>query len=174
MGGVPEETELFTPQVLHPYTYAANNPLEITDPDGRVPKRATQEAILEGAGPVGKAPGGGSPGAGVRAHSVRGGTGPVQTGKAGEAAVRSAVDIGPKAPVQVAGRVRIADGMTNTTLSEVKNVRSLSYTQQLRDFTTIAQQSGREFHLYVRPETKLSTPLIDAMLKGKIHARLIP
>jgi hypothetical protein len=52
--------------------------------------------------------------------------------------VRSAADIGEKALIRVAGRTRIPDGLTNTVWTEVKNVSSLSYTQQLRDFATYA------------------------------------
>ena len=99
---------------------------------------------------------------------------PNAIGKAGEAAVRAAVDIGPKVPIQVAGRTRIPDGLTNTVLSEVKNVQSLSYTQQLRDFASFAQQTGRQFHLYVRPNTQLSGPLTEAVQAGQIHLRFIP
>jgi hypothetical protein len=54
---------------------------------------------------------------------------------------------------------RIPDGLTATTLSEVKNVSSLSLTNQLRDFSAFAQQSGRTFELYTRKTTELSGPL---------------
>jgi RHS repeat-associated protein len=74
----------------------------------------------------------------------RGGAGPVRVGQAGEDAVRSAYDIGPKVPIRVAGRDRIPDGLTTSRVSEVKNVGSLSYSSQLRDYVSYAQQTGRQ------------------------------
>ncbi len=94
--------------------------------------------------------------------AARGGAGVVRVGQAGEAAVRSVADIGEKALIRVGGRGRILDGLTSTVLSEVKNVSSLSYTQQLRDFATYASQRGLRFDLWVRPTTQTSGPLLDA------------
>ena len=88
-----------------------------------------------------------------------GGAEAVRLGRAGEAAVRTAENIGPKVRIEVAGRLRIPDGLTTKTLSEVKNVQSLSYTQQLRDFASYASQKGLRFNLWVRPMTQLSQPL---------------
>ena len=98
----------------------------------------------------------------------------MRVGQAGEAAVRSAFDIGDKAAIDVAGRMRIPDGLTETTIGEVKNVRSLSYTQQLRDFSTYASENGLRFDLYTRPETQLSGPLLDAIDAGAINRMDIP
>jgi hypothetical protein len=93
----------------------------------------------------------------------------------GEDAVRGAYDIGRKIKVDVAGRKRIPDGLTPTTVSEVKNVGSLSYSQQLRDLAQYAQQTGRSFDLYVRPTTRLSGPLQRASGRGgPINLRFIP
>jgi hypothetical protein len=108
------------------------------------------------------------------ADAARGGAQAVRVGQAGEDAVRAANDIGPKVIIDVAGRTRIPDGLTPTVLSEVKNVQSLSYTQQLRDFAAYAQQTGRQFDLYVRPDTRLSGPLQDAVRRGDINLRIIP
>lgn len=85
-----------------------------------------------------------------------------------------AYDIGEKVPIRVGGRGRIPDGLTPSTLSEVKNVGSLSYTRQLRDFEQYAQQTGRSFDLYVRPGARLSGPLLDARTAGRINIREIP
>ena len=95
-------------------------------------------------------------------------------GQAGEAAVRGAVDIGPKVPIAVGGRVRIPDGLTSTVLSEVKNVGSLSYTQQLRDFASYARANGLRFDLWVRPTTQLTGPLSQEVASGAINLRIIP
>ncbi len=78
-------------------------------------------------------------------------------------------------PVTVGGRTRIPDGLTSSTLSDVKNVGSLSYSRQLRDFGQYAQQTGRSFDLYVRPTTRLSGPLQEAAGPGgPINLRFIP
>lgn len=95
-------------------------------------------------------------------------------GQEGEAAVRAAANIGEKVPIQVAGRTRIPDGLTNSVLTEVKNVQSLSYTQQLRDFASYARQNGLRFDLWVRPTTELSGPLADEVSSGAINLRFIP
>ncbi|MBI2780054.1 MAG: hypothetical protein HYX62_09800 [Gammaproteobacteria bacterium] len=97
-------------------------------------------------------------------------------GKEGEAAVRAAYDIGDKSPVFVNGATRIPDGINLRTgvLSEVKNVQSLSFTQQLRDYSSYAQQNGLSFDLYTRPDTKLSGPLQDAISSGLINRLNIP
>jgi hypothetical protein len=64
--------------------------------------------------------------------------------------------------------------LTSTVLSEVKNVGSLSYTQQLRDFAAYAGQNGLRFDLWVRPTTQLSGPLADEVARGAINLRFIP
>jgi hypothetical protein len=56
----------------------------------------------------------------------------------------------------------------------VKNVKSLSYTQQLRDFADIAKQQGLQYDLYVRPSTQLSGPLTQAIQDGVINLKFIP
>lgn len=110
----------------------------------------------------------------VLASTPSGGAGPVRVGQAGENAVRGAYDIGPKATVNVNGRTRIFDGLTDTAVTEVKNISSLSYTQQLKDSLSYAQATGRGFDLYVRPDTYLSGPLRDAIARGDIALRFIP
>lgn len=113
---------------------------------------------------------------GVRATKAGpGGASPVRVGQAGEDAVRDAYEIGPKIKIDVGGRKRIPDGLTPSTLSEVKNVASLSYSSQLRDFAQYAQQTGRSFDLCVRRTTRLSGPLQRAARPGgPINLRFIP
>ena len=97
-------------------------------------------------------------------------------GQAGETAVRRVADIGPKVPIIVAGRARIPDGLNLGTrvLSEVKNVRSLSYTGQLRDFAAHASANGLRFDRLVRPTTQLSGRLAQEVASGAINLRYIP
>ncbi|NOY57003.1 MAG: hypothetical protein GXP34_13610, partial [Actinobacteria bacterium] len=61
---------------------------------------------------------------------------------------------------------RIPDELNAMVLGEVKNVGSLSYTNQLRDFAVYAQQEGLTFNLYVRGSTQLSGPLQTAVDVG--------
>jgi len=97
-----------------------------------------------------------------------------QIGKIGEDAVSSAYDIGKKKKIYINGRTRIPDGINSTVLSEVKNVKSLSYTRQLRDFSDIAAQRGLNFDLYTRPSTIFTEPLMDAVNNGAINLKTIP
>lgn len=98
----------------------------------------------------------------------------MRVGQAGEAAVRAVVNIGPKIAIRVGGQLRIPDGLTSRVLSEVKNVASLSYTQQLRDFVTYATENGLRFDLWVRVTTALSGPLQALVANGTINLRYIP
>jgi RHS repeat-associated protein len=113
-------------------------------------------------------------GGAMAGRATRGGLSSVRLGQAGEAAVRQAVDIGPATRITINGVTRIPDGLTSRTLSEVKNVSSLSYTRQLRDYSAFARKSGRQFDLYVRPDTEISGPLLKAVRSGEINLRLIP
>jgi hypothetical protein len=82
--------------------------------------------------------------------------------------------------VVINGRTRIPDGVNRAAnaLSEVKNVRSLSYTRQLRDYAKHAADEGMTFDLYVRGDdevvTDLSTPLIKAIRDGEVKLKYIP
>ena len=100
----------------------------------------------------------------------------MRAGQAGEDAVRGVYDIGPKVKIDVGGTKRIPDGLTDNVVSEVKNVQSLSYNSQLRDFVSYAGQTNRRVDLYVRPDTRLSGPLRDAIRDPNvpIHLRRIP
>jgi RHS repeat-associated protein len=100
-----------------------------------------------------------------------------RAGKAGEDAVRAVTDLGSKVRIDVGDGFRVPDGINSTTrvLSEVKNVASQSYTQQLKDYAAYAQQNGLSFELWVRPTTQLTGPLLDATQPGgPIVLRYIP
>lgn len=103
-----------------------------------------------------------------------GGAGPVRAGQRGEAAVKSRYDIGPKTSFEVNGRRRIADGMNNDALSEVKNVAYQHYSRQLRDSAQVARQRGLDFDLYVRSDTRLSSRLKQEIAGGHINQHTIP
>ncbi|URX61664.1 wall-associated protein [Luteibacter anthropi] len=105
---------------------------------------------------------------------LRGGSKMVRLGQEGEHAVRAAFDIGKKEEIVVNGVKRIPDGITDTTINEVKNVASLSYTSQLRDYAQFAKDTGREFNLFVRPGAKLTGTLEKAAAAGDINIHEIP
>jgi hypothetical protein len=92
----------------------------------------------------------------------------------GEAAVHGAYDIGSPGAFNINGRDRMADGLTDTRLSEINNVGYLAFIQQLRDYSDYAQQTGRRFDLYTRPVTILSGPLQNAINSGRINRLDIP
>jgi len=94
-----------------------------------------------------------------------------ELGVAGEEAVGIT---GPKTSINVDGRTRIPDRLTGYTLEEVKNVKSLSFTRQLRDFQKYSQLRGLDFILYTRPNTILSSPLQQAIDNGLIIRKFIP
>lgn len=87
---------------------------------------------------------------------------PNQIGKIGEQL--AGIDTKAKIRIEVNGRIRIPDALTETKLIEVKNVKKISNTQQLRDFATYAKSDGRnlELILYVRPNTKVSSSIKKA------------
>lgn len=64
----------------------------------------------------------------------------------------------------------------NTRYIESKNVSSLSYTKQIRDFVDMAKNdnSANYLELYVRPTTKLSQPLQNAIDCGDIVLKYLP
>ena len=102
---------------------------------------------------------------------VRGGFKPVQIGRAGERAVGIN---GPKNAINWNGQKLIPDQVTKKLLVEVKNVKNLSFTKQLRNYSNFAQTSNRNFELYVRSSTKLSGPLHAARESGSIIIKYIP
>ncbi|MBK8726817.1 MAG: immunoglobulin domain-containing protein [Holophagaceae bacterium] len=108
--------------------------------------------------------------------AASGGAQAVRAGQAGEAAVQAAYDIGKKEIIDVAGRARIPDGINRAagTLSEVKNVKSLSFTSQLRDFAAYAKLNRLRFDLYVKQGAELSKPLQQAVKDGLVNLREIP
>ena len=68
---------------------------------------------------------------------------------------------------------RIPDGLSDTVLSEVKNVAYQSYTNQLKDFAMYAQSNNLDFELYLRQSTQLSGPLQRAVNDGRIILRTL-
>ena|GEM_PF-7054099 len=110
------------------------------------------------------------------ARRASGGVLPTQIGKAGEASVRAAFDIGESRGFRTRDRLRIADGVNRRlgTVTEVKNVQYQGLTRQLRDYLQYAREAGLDFHLYIRRDTKLSGPLLELIDSDQIVRRFIP
>ena len=113
---------------------------------------------------------GGTAGTGVSTVG-RGGARPVQVGQAGERA--AGIPQGSKAQIRINGRTRIPDRLTQSELIEVKNVRKLSYTQQLQDFYEYCNRNNLRFVLVVRRDTQLSRTLQEMERRGQIVVRRI-
>jgi len=95
-----------------------------------------------------------------------------RVGNLGETAVRKLEDIGEKVRIPIPGtdHYRIADGLNlkTNTLTEVKNLQSVSLTEQILDNITYAKAEGLTFQLYVRQGADLSGPLLEAVADGRI------
>ena len=72
--------------------------------------------------------------------------------------------------ISINGRKRIPDFFDehNCIIVESKNVTKLSYTQQLRDYVTKAQEMGTQLKIYVRKGTTFSAPLKEAIKNNLI------
>ena len=87
---------------------------------------------------------------------------PNALGKAGE--MKAGIDPNAKEAIRVNNRIRIPDALdhSNKVLTEVKNVRYISNTAQLRDFTTYASGKGYVKVLIVRTDTKVAKTVYKA------------
>ena len=88
-----------------------------------------------------------------------------EIGKIGE--LLAGVSSKGKTKIFVNGRNRIPDILTDNVLGEVKNVKYISNTLQLRDFADFAKSTGRSMELYVRPTTKIAKTVTKAGWKIK-------
>jgi len=105
---------------------------------------------------------------------MAGGRGPVDKGKAGEAA---AGITGPKTQHEwpdKSGRFIRPDRVTATTVEEVKNVERLSRTRQLVKYLDYAEHTHREFILRIPRTTKLSKKLQRLINREAIKVEYLP
>jgi Restriction endonuclease fold toxin 7 len=80
----------------------------------------------------------------------------------------------PRASGTAAYRVRDVLDHGAQVIGDVKNVGTLSYTNQLRDFASYARTNGYKFQLTVRTTTQLSGPLSREVANGNILLRFLP
>jgi RHS repeat-associated protein len=104
----------------------------------------------------------------------RGGVESVKKGDFGETSVRSRHDIGDKKTISDDGKRLRPDGLTETTLTEVKNVKRMSLTDQIRSYAAYARKTGRSMSLFTRSDTIMSTPLRNLIERGEINHSIIP
>jgi hypothetical protein len=106
---------------------------------------------------------------GVATNTARGGAGPVRVGQQGLDAL--GVTQNTTRIALPGGGYRVPDILDEAAgvIGEVKNVQSLSYTSQLRDYVAYAQVNQLQFDLYVRGSTQLSGPLQQAVDDGLVN-----
>jgi Restriction endonuclease fold toxin 7 len=99
----------------------------------------------------------------------------VELGRLGEEAVGIPANA-PKPSIQIpeSGVIRYPDRLTEKTIEEVKNVKYLAFTQQLRDYLAHAIDNDLTFILHARPETTYSGPLRQLIDADQIKLKLIP
>jgi hypothetical protein len=110
----------------------------------------------------------------ARNEGMQVGTGIANSRALGIAGEKAVGITGPKTAIQVAGRTRVPDRITQTALEEVKNVKHLNLTRQLSDFNTYSHLNNLDFILYTRPNTTFSKPLQQLINNGVIKHRYIP
>jgi len=110
---------------------------------------------------------------GPRTQPTRGGVKPTQLGKAGE---RAAGIKGPKTKYTIPGTdiKIIPDRVTRSLVTEVKNVKTLSYTKQLKNYKEFADKTGSTLELITRQNTSLSGSLKKAIDAGDIIHNTLP
>ena len=93
-------------------------------------------------------------------------------GKAGEEA---AGIVKNTKTININGRNRIPDGLDmQLHLQEVKNVKVLSYTRQLKDYFGFAAQNHLKMELYIRRTTIMTKPLQKAIKDMGVIIRYLP
>ncbi len=182
---------LVAPQTLNRYAYASNNPVVQVDPSG-------QEGVWEGeddlylVGSVGWHGSQELPGNGVASRAVsqvsrdayavppdsEAMTRVRDLGRAGEEAAKIAKNTERIRSLTRTANYRVPDVLDRQirkVIGDVKNVRYLRLTNQLKDFLAYADQERLTVELYVRQDagTKLSATLQDLAAQGKITIKRI-
>ncbi len=113
----------------------------------------------------------GTGGAGPAVASLATMTAFAKVGRAGEDFIKAGGwKIGNRGYFVVNMRKRVSDGLTEDVLSEIKNVRRLSLTLQLRDYLKYAEENELIMQVFVREGegTVLSKALLELEEKGAI------
>jgi hypothetical protein len=98
----------------------------------------------------------------------------VAVGKRGEQAV-GVSGLKPRIPsLTGTADYRVPDIVSKTTLEEVKNVKYLSLTNQLKDYNLFSKQEGLQMILHTRSNTNFSAPLQKFIQENRILIKHIP
>ncbi|MFZ5968239.1 MAG: putative toxin [Bacillota bacterium] len=93
-----------------------------------------------------------------------------RVGRAGEQAAGIIKNTTRIKSITGSAKYRIPDGLddANKLIQEVKNVKYQGLTNQIKDFSAYAKREGYTFELFVRPDTKISSPLQKLIDTGEI------
>jgi hypothetical protein len=99
-----------------------------------------------------------------------------QLGKDGEAAAKIIKNTRriPSATGTAAYRIPDVLDSAAKVIGDVKNVETLSLTNQLKDFLAFAQTNGYQFQIWVRATTVLTGPVAALVKNGSIVLRFLP
>ena len=112
---------------------------------------------------------------GLTSGEAGGGVGGARAlGRAGEAAADLVKNTTRVPSATGTAAYRIPDGLTSTTLTEVKNVGRLSLTNQIRDFAAAAKEAKVSFDLIVRRTTEMTKQLREFIVNEGISVKFLP
>ena len=174
-GKIPSEDNPYAPRAAIEAATWLSSGLEgaIASPLGRAAVGVAERGVVDAASQAAKAAGGPasalilSPGARLRLSA--------ELGRLGEEAVGIPAHA-PKPSIKISesGLTRYPDRLTELTIEEVKNVKYLAFTQQLRDYHAYAQNNDLTLILHARPDTTYSGPLRQLIDAGQIELKYIP
>jgi hypothetical protein len=85
---------------------------------------------------------------------------------------------GPKVGIRIPGtnQLRFPDRLDEAVkvLTEVKNVKMVRFTPQIRDYLTYARAKAYQIELWTRPSSDFAKEIEDAILRGDIKPKHIP
>jgi RHS repeat-associated protein len=183
--------DITNPQSLNKYTYTWNNPLRYTDPDGHfidtildvvfiahdlveLAKNPNQENVTALALDTASAfiPFASGLGKGYKAakalERAKQLEKAVELGKEGEKAAGIIKNTKHVDSLTNTAKFRVPDEMTKAGIREVKNVKELSLTNQIKDLLLASRKAKKKLTIVIRKDTKLSKPLQELVDKGQI------
>ncbi len=92
----------------------------------------------------------------------------VELGHAGEEAVGGSQNQNIIESESGTAKFRRPDRLTADFIGEIKNVKRLGLTKQLRDYIAFSKKEGIPFHLTVRENTRIYGPLQEAAERGDV------
>jgi RHS repeat-associated protein len=184
--------DIANPQSLNKYSYTYNSPLPYRDPDGHIvdtlldigfiiwdlhdlvkhPSRENATAL--GLDVVGAAiPFATGLGKGFKLAKALEQARRLQEarrlGKEGELTAGIARNTERIVSLTGTAAFRVPDEITKSAIREVKNVKELALTNQIKDLLLYAQKEGKQLTVVVRKDTNLTKPLQELVEKGTVR-----